>query len=161
MTEILFYQLQGQTLERVLPPLLQKSLERGWRVAVKAASEERVEALDAHLWTWRDDVFLPHGTWRDDQPEAQPVLLTVSDDNPNGATVRFLLEGAAAPADVSIYQRLVVLFDGEDQDALAAARQHFSAARSAGLTVTYWLADENGRWQRQAEPPKLSTGSAS
>jgi DNA polymerase-3 subunit chi len=149
MTEILFYQLKGQTLERVLPPLLQKSLERGWRVVVQASSEERVEALDAHLWTFRDDAFLPHGTWRDGEAAAQPVLLTVNDDNPNGATVRFLLEGAAAPADVSIYQRLVVLFDGEDADALAAARQYWTGAKSAGLKVTYWLADENGRWQRQ------------
>ena len=149
MTEILFYQLKGQTLERVLPPLLQKSLERGWRVVVQASSEERVEALDAHLWTWRDDVFLPHGTWRDGEAAAQPVLLTVNDDNPNGATVRFLLEGAAAPADVSNYQRLILLFDGEDEDALAAARARWSAAKSAGLKATYWLADENGRWQRQ------------
>jgi DNA polymerase-3 subunit chi len=92
---------------------------------------------------------LPHGTWRDGEAAAQPVLLTVNDDNPNGATVRFLVEGAAVPADVSIYQRLVLLFDGEDPDALAAARQHWTRARSAGLTVTYWLADENGRWQRQ------------
>jgi DNA polymerase III subunit chi len=149
MTEILFYQLNGQTLERVLPPLLQRSLERGWRVVVQASSEERIEALDAHLWTWRDDVFLPHGTWRDGEAAAQPVLLTVHDDNPNGATVRFLLEGAAVPEDLSIYQRLVVLFDGEDGDALAAARQRWSTAKSAGLKVTYWLADENGRWQRQ------------
>ena len=149
MTEILFYQLKGQTLERVLPPLLQKSLERGWRVVVQASSEERVEALDAHLWTWRDDVFLPHGTWRDSEAAAQPVLLTVNDDNPNGATVRFLLEGAPAPADVSIYQRLILVFDGEDADALATARARWSAAKSAGLNVTYWLADENGHWQRQ------------
>lgn len=149
MTDFLFYELKGQTPERVLPPLLQKSLERGWRVVVQAASEERVEALDAHLWTFRDDAFLPHGTWRDGDAAAQPVLLTVNDDNPNGATVRFLLEGAAPPADVSIYQRLVLLFDGEDADARAAARQRWAAAKSAGLTVTYWLADDNGRWHRQ------------
>ena len=65
MTEILFYHLRGQTPEQVLPALLAKSLERGWRVVVQASSDERVEALDAHLWTWRDDAFLPHGTWRE------------------------------------------------------------------------------------------------
>ena len=65
MTEILFYHLQGQKLEGVLPGLLEKSLERGWKVIVQGASEERIEALDAHLWTYRDDGFLPHGTWRE------------------------------------------------------------------------------------------------
>ena len=94
MTEILFYQLKGQTPEQVLPPLLQKSLERGWRVVVQASSDERVEALDAHLWTWRDDAFLPHGTWRDAEAAEQPIVLTVNEENPNGATVRFLVDGA-------------------------------------------------------------------
>ena len=94
MTEILFYHLKGQTPEQVLPALLQKSLERGWRVVVQASSEERIEALDAHLWTWRDDTFLPHGTWRDAEAAEQPILLTLNEDNPNGAVVRFLIDGA-------------------------------------------------------------------
>ena len=75
MTEILFYHLKGQTPEQVLPALLQKSLDRGWRVVVQASSEERIEALDAHLWTWRDDSFLPHGTWREAEAAHQPILL--------------------------------------------------------------------------------------
>src|ERR1700691_4996008 len=112
MTEILFYQLQGQSLEQGMLPPIQKSLERGWRVAVQASSDERIEALDAHLWTWRDDAFLPHGTWRDAEAAEQPVLLTLDETNPNGAVVRFLVEGAALPGDLAAYQRLVVLFDG-------------------------------------------------
>jgi DNA polymerase III subunit chi len=150
MTEILFYQLKGQSLEQVLPPLVQKSLERGWRVAIQAASDERVEALDAHLWTWRDDAFLPHGTWRDAEAAEQPVLLTVEETNPNGAAVRFLVEGASMPGDAAGYRRLVVLFDGEDQEALEDARARWSKAKEEGFEVTYWLTDKNGRWQRQA-----------
>ena len=150
MTEILFYHLKGQRLEQVLPPLLQKSLERGWRVVVQAASEERIEALDAHLWTWRDDAFLPHGTWRERDAGEQPVLLTLDGKNLNKAVVRFLVEGAELPADASAYQRLVLLFDGDDPDAVAVARERWAKAKSDGFEVTYWQADENGRWQRQA-----------
>ena len=150
MTEILFYQLKGQALEQVLPPLIQKSLERGWRVAVQASSDERLEALDAHLWTWRDDAFLPHGTWRDAEAAEQPVLLTLEETNPNGAAVRFLVEGASMPGNVAAYQRLVVLFDGDDPDALEVARTRWAKAKQEGFEVTYWLTDKNGRWQRQA-----------
>lgn len=150
MTEILFYQLDGQTLEQILPPLIARSLERGWRVAVQASSDERIEALDAHLWTWRDDAFLPHGTWREAEAAEQPVLLTVNADNPNGATVRFLVDGAAVPADASAYDRLVLLFDGGDPEALETARARRTSAKSEGFEVTYWRTDENGRWQRQA-----------
>jgi DNA polymerase-3 subunit chi len=150
MTEILFYHLQRQPLERVLPTLLEKSLARGWRVVVQAASEERAEALDAHLWTFRDDSFLPHGTWREGEAREQPILLTVHDDNPNGATVRFLLDGVALPADVAAYERIVLLFDGEDPDAVDAARARWSEAKQNGFAVTYWQPDDTGRWQRKA-----------
>jgi DNA polymerase-3 subunit chi len=150
MTEILFYHLQRQPIERVLPALLEKSLARGWRVVVQAASEERVEALDAHLWTFRDDAFLPHGTWRDPEAREQPILLTVNDDNPNQAAVRFLVEGAAIPADAAAYERIVLLFDGDDPDAVADARARWQEAKGAGFSVTYWQPDEHGRWQRKA-----------
>jgi DNA polymerase-3 subunit chi len=150
MTEILFYHLQRQPLEKVLPTLLQKSLERGWRVVVQAASEERVEALDAHLWTFSDDSFLPHATWREADAALQPVLLTVHDDNPNAADVRFLLDGAAMPEDPAAYRRIVLVFDGNDEEAVAAARTHWSSARTNGFEVTYWQPDEQGRWVRKA-----------
>jgi DNA polymerase-3 subunit chi len=150
MTELLFYHLQRQPLEKVLPTLIEKSLERGWRVVVQAASDERVDALDAHLWTYRDDAFLPHGTDRDANAAAQPVLLTTRDDNLNSANVRFLIEGAGVPADADGYERIVLLFDGEDPDAVAAARERWTQARAQGLAATYWQADEEGRWQRKA-----------
>jgi DNA polymerase III subunit chi len=150
MTEILFYHLQQQPLERVLPTLLEKSLERGWRVVVQTASEERAEALDAHLWTFRDDSFLPHGTWRESAAREQPILLTVHDDNPNDARVRFLIDGAPLPGDAAAYDRIVLLFNGEDADAVDAARARWSEAKQNGFDVTYWQPDERGRWQRKA-----------
>ena len=138
MTEIYFYHLQRQPLERVLPTLLEKSLERGWRVVVQGASDERIEALDAHLWTFRDDSFLPHGTHKQPEANEQPILLTVNDDNPNKADVRFLIDGVPVPDDASPYQRIVLLFDGEDEDAVAAARTRWSEAKEKGLDATYW-----------------------
>jgi len=149
MTELLFYHLQGQRLETVLPALLEKSLERGWRVIVQGSSEERIDALDAHLWTYRDDGFLPHGTWREAEAGAQPVLLTVNEGNPNAATVRFLIDGAELPADAEAYQRIVLLFDGEDEEAVTAARAQWAAAKDKGFEVTYWQPDGAGRWVKK------------
>jgi len=150
MTEMLFYHLQGQPLERVLPTLLERSLERGWRVVVQSSSEERVEALDAQLWTFRDDSFLPHGTHKEPSAPEQPILLTVHDDNPNGAAVRFLIDGAPLPADAGAYQRIVLMFDGGDEDAVTDARARWTAAKADGFEVTYWQADEHGRWVKKA-----------
>jgi DNA polymerase-3 subunit chi len=149
MTEVLFYHLQRQPLERVLPSLLERSLERGRRAVVQASSDERVEALDAHLWTYRDDGFLPHGTSKEPGSAEQPVLLTAADHNPNGAQVRFLIDGAPLPADAAAYQRIVLLFDGEDDEAVAAARRTWSDVKGQGFEATYWQPDESGRWVKQ------------
>jgi len=149
MTEVLFYHLQNRTVEDVLPGLLERSVERGWRVIVQC-SEDRAEALDAHLWTYKDDSFLAHGTLREGQAADQPILLTPNDDNPNGASVRFLVDGAPLPEDAAPYERIVLLFNGDDPDAVATARERWTAAKSAGLEATYWQPDENGRWQRKA-----------
>src|SRR5690349_20705946 len=151
MTEVLFYHLHRQPLERVLPMLLEKSLERGWKVVVQTSSDERVEALDAHLWTYRDDGFLPHGTAREvELASLQPVLLTSADHNPNGANVRFLVDGAPMPEDAASYQRIVLLFDGDDDEAVAAARERWTQAKAQNFDATYWQAEDDGRWVKKA-----------
>lgn len=150
MTEVLFYHLVRQPLERVLPSLLERSLERGWRVVVQSSSDERIDALDAHLWTYRDDSFLAHGTAREGEPAEQPILLTTAEHNPNGAQVRFLVDGAPVPADAANYQRIVLIFDGEDDDAVAAARASWADVKAQGFDATYWQPDEQGRWVKKA-----------
>jgi DNA polymerase-3 subunit chi len=149
MTEMLFYHLQRQPIERVLPTLIERSLARGWRVVVEAPSEERIEALDAHLWTFDDESFIPHGTWREPEPSEQPVLLTMDGANRNDAAVRFLIDGAPVPTDAGSYQRIVLLFDGQDPVAVAAARTRWSEGKAKGFDVTYWQTDDEGRWQRK------------
>jgi DNA polymerase III subunit chi len=149
MTEVLFYHLQNMSLESVLPPLLEKSLERGWRVVVQSPSPERADALDAHLWTYRDDSFLPHATWRVADAADQPIVLAIEEGNPNQAQVRFLVDNAPLPADSASYERMVLVFNGEDDDALAAARAAWADCKGRGFEVTYWQADERGRWQRR------------
>lgn len=149
MAEALFYHLTESTLEQALPPLLEKSLQRGWHAVVQTATEERRDALDAQLWTYRDDSFLAHGTDRDPHPADQPVLLTTGPANPNDAKIRFIVEGASPP-DLSAYDRAVFLFDGHDSVQLDASRQHWKQMKAAGHAVTYWQQTADRRWERQA-----------
>jgi DNA polymerase-3 subunit chi len=149
MTEVLFYHMQRQPLESVLPGLLEKCVERGWRVVVQFGSEERRDAIDAHLWTYRDDGFLPHGTQKDGFPDRQPIWLTAGEENPNAATVRFFADGAKAD-DYAAYERIVLLFDGNDADAVDAARDEWKRVKSGGHDATYWQQSDGGRWEKKA-----------
>ncbi|AGK57238.1 DNA polymerase III chi subunit HolC [Hyphomicrobium denitrificans 1NES1] len=147
--DVYFYHLEHQTLERVLPSLLEKTLARGWRAVVQAGSEDRLEAIDMALWTYADDSFLAHGTARIGHASLQPVYLTLGSENPNGAGVRFFVDGAEAEEFVGA-ERFVYVFGGHDAEALASARGQWTAAKAAGCTVTYWQQSPSGRWEQKA-----------
>ncbi|MBT1155139.1 DNA polymerase III subunit chi [Aminobacter anthyllidis] len=149
MAEVLFYHLTESTLEDALPGLLERSLQRGWKAVVQTGSEERRDALDQHLWTFRDDSFLAHGSDREAHAAEQPVVLTVTEANPNAAEIRFLVDGAVPP-DIAPYQRAVFLFDGHDAAQLEGAREHWKTMKTAGHEVTYWQQTPDRRWERKA-----------
>ena len=148
MTEVLFYQLQRQRPEEALPLLVEKTLEKGWKAFVRAGSAERLAALDAALWTWREESFLPHGRREDGEPETQPCLLALDGEADNAAEVTFLIDRAPLP-DAIAGERLVLMFDGEDPDALDEARAAWKAVKSQGHSATYWQ-QEGGRWVKKA-----------
>lgn len=150
MAEVLFYHLQRQPLEAVLPTLLLRSLERGWKVVVETGEAERLQALDDHLWTFSDDSFLPHGVQGEADLATQPVALVSGPDNPNGASVRFLVHGARAPDAPGGHSRIVLMFDGNDDMALANAREDWRKVKALGLDATYWQQNDEGRWEKKA-----------
>lgn len=149
MSELRFYHLTRRTLEQTLPGLLEKSLERGWKVLVMTASEERAEALCQHLWTFRPDSFLPHGTPKDGNAAHQPILIQPVDERTNGATVLFLTDGARSSL-LDDYDLVCDLFDGNDPEALAAARDRWRQAKAGGHDLTYWQQNERGGWEKKA-----------
>lgn len=155
--EILFYHLERQPLDAVLPQLVERCVGRGWRTVIQTGSPERTAAIDTLLWSWRDDSFLPHATEADGDAAEQPVFITDKAVNPNAATVRILIDGADI-ADPDSYDRVVCLFDGRDADNLAAARALWKRLAGAGCNCTYWQQDERGRWESKAESGKPAAG---
>ena len=147
MTEVWFYHLERTSLEQALPELLEKVLARGWKGLVRTREPARLEALDQLLWTWRDDSFLPHGLASEPHAPRQPVLLTTELENPNEAEALLLVDGAE-PGDLAGYARVMVLFDGADEAALATARAQWSALKASGADLSYWRQKGRG-WEKQ------------
>ena len=149
MAEIGFYHLTATPLERALPRLLERAVSGGHRVLVRAASAERVEHLNAVLWTYDEASFLPHGSARDGNAAVQPIWLTEGADNPNAASMLVLVDaGDELAADLVLFTRVADLFDGGDPEAVAAARARWREARAAGHTLTYWQQTPSG-WERR------------
>ena len=146
--EVWFYHLERSGLDQVLPELLEKTLARGWRASVRSSDMAGLEHLDDWLWAYREDSFLPHGPADGDEAR-QPILLTTGLDNANRAQALFLVHGAA-PGDLSGYERCILIFDGRDEPALAAARSQWKTFKAAGRSMTYWSQSSERGWERKA-----------
>jgi DNA polymerase-3 subunit chi len=147
LTEIDLYELGRTPSERVLPKLLERVLERGKRAVVMLGSDERVEALNAHLWTYAQRSFLPHGAAGDGFAEDQPIYLTSADENPNAASILLLLNEQNS-SNISEFERCLEIFNGNDSAVVERARERADSHRAAGHTVTYWRQREGGGWDK-------------
>ena len=147
-TEVWFYHLERSTLEQVLPELLDRTLKRGWRAQVRVADERLRDEIDERLWTWRDESFLAHG--RADQPHAerQPILLTASSENLNGAQALFIVDGSEL-GTTEDFARCFIIFDGRDETALNGARERWKSLKAQGADLAYWKQTDEG-WQKAA-----------
>jgi DNA polymerase-3 subunit chi len=155
--EVRFYHLTERPLEQVLPVMLSRCLERGWRVVVRGGDPARVEALSAQLWTRGDASFLPHGTEADGDAARQPIWMCCAAPNsdganPNAANTLFLIDNAEADVvELAAMEMAAVLFDGLDEVALAKARDHWRMVADAGLKAAYWAQDTSGAWVKRSE----------
>ena len=148
MPEFLVYHLKGEALEAVLGPVLEKTLERGWRALVCARRGEMLARLDLSLWTFREASFLPHGRIEAGDPASQPILLATDPVGPNAPDVLFLVDRAPVPEAFS-GERIVLILDGEDPEALDAARSAWREVEARGWPRSYWQR-EAGRWVKKA-----------
>lgn len=149
MADVLFYHLTESRLEEALPPLVEKSLARGWRVVLQFARDETRDLIDNQLWTWRETSFLPHAVDGTDADARQPILLTTGQANANAANIRFLAGGADI-GEVDAYERVVVMFDGHDNEQLELARAQWKRFSGGGNQLTYWQQNGSGGWERKA-----------
>ncbi len=152
MPDVLFYHLERRTLDDALPPLIEKTRERGWKALIRVDSADRADAIDTRLWTFNDG-FLPHAQAGDGEAARQPVLITTEEGNANDAEVLFLIGGAPAPdwnaTALKALTRIVLMFDGRDPGAVEEARGAWKAAKAAGHAVTYWKESPSGKWEKQ------------
>ncbi len=152
MSEVLFYHLENRQLDDTLPVLVNMAHSRGWTSAIRVESPARAKAVDRLLWDFDDQSFLPHGLDSEAHAERQPVLITLEEIPANHAGMLFIVGGAASPtweaATTRQLDRVAVIFDGHDPQAVQNARDAWRGARDNGHTVTYWKENAAGQWEK-------------
>jgi DNA polymerase III subunit chi len=148
VSEVRFHHLERRRVDEALPRLLERALEEGRRVLVRASSEDMVAALNERLWTYDDASFLPHGGAGDGDPANQPIFLTSETENPNAATMLVRLSGVEAARSDDSFDLALLLVDGRDELALAQARTEWRRLKDEGRAISYWRESDEGGWER-------------
>ncbi len=144
-----FYHLTTTPLERALPKLLEKALERGFRVLLVAETDEKVEFRNQLLWTYDQDSFLPHGSAQDGRQDRQPILLSSTIEPLNGAKLLAVADGAIPPHPDD-FERIIDLFDGTDDQAVTNARTRWTSYKNSGVSLSYMRQSASGGWEQKA-----------
>ncbi len=146
MSDIGFYHLTRTGPEQALPALLGRTLGAGKRAVIRCAAD-RIASIDTALWICPEPDWLPHGTASMGEADLQPIWITEADEAPNNASFLFLLDSQTS-ARLEHYERVFDLFDGNDEAAIAAARDRWRTAKSAGHALTYWQQGARG-WEKK------------
>ena len=118
-------------------------------MVVRGRDAARLDHLDLRLWDGNG--FLAHGRAGGAHDAQQPILLTDTDELPNEASCLVSLDGAEIAAqEVNGSDRTMILFDGNDGEAVARARVQWKTLTDAGCSAQYW-SQESGRWEKKAE----------
>ncbi len=147
MTEVWFYHLERSPLTQVLPDLLEKVTSRGWKAYVHGHEDDKIAALNSHLWAYDPASFLAHGTEDGPFPERQPVLLGASGAMANTPDV-YLSVSPVEPPDLAGLERCLIVFEGIDDDHVGWARGLWKQLKAGGHTLAYWKQTDEGRWEK-------------
>lgn len=153
MAIAMFYHLIRSTPADTLAMLLPRALQQGWRVMIRGTDPTALQHLDEKLWLDPPESFLPHGVEGGPHDDRQPVLLGRGAIT-NAAQGLFLIDGAEVSVEEARpLERVWILFDGSNPDAVAAARVKWKTLTGAGIAAQYW-SEESGRWEKKADSAK-------
>lgn len=149
MTDIVFYHLTETSLDEALPVLVERSVARQWNVTIQAGDEVSRDRIDTRLWGYAADSFLPHGKDGDDPADQHPIFVTTTSMNHNASNIRFVVDNAELPDGLNTYERIAIMFDGNDDYSVNQARGNWKNLKDAGHALTYWKQSPEGKWERQ------------
>jgi DNA polymerase-3 subunit chi len=150
MTRVDFYHLQTTSLDQVLPKLCEKAYQTGMHIHLFLGTEERIDFINSLLWTYAEESFLPHGCHKDGFSEDQPIYISADKENKNSAKLLILADGAQIDIeDINQYNRVLNVFDGNDETSLNKARSYWNAIQQMGGELHYWQQNIQGVFEQK------------
>ena len=132
-----FYHLTRVPLEKVLPSIAERVLASGERLVIVAEDGTLLTRIDALLWSYKPESFLPHGREGD-----QPILLTAEAEGSAAQNIA-LIDGLWRDSALG-FARAFYFFDSQSIDSARGAWRWL--AERSEVERHYWKQDDAGKW---------------
>ena len=132
MTSIDFYFNADDRLQ-VACRLAAKAASQGKRLLVHAPESELAGRFDKMLWTWQALAFVPHCSTHDPLAGETPVLISSSEETPEGCELILNL-GAGCPPHFERFARLLEIVGAEDSER-QAGRERYKFYQARGYKI--------------------------
>ncbi len=131
--KVTFYDIAPEQVLALVAKLAQAAWDKEKRLVIRCSDPHQAKAVDDHLWTFRDESFIPHevvdgGALRD--PHAR-IVITTRDEQPIAGDILLQL----APTELGFaatFAHVIDLVDHADEARLAASRQRYRAWAESG-----------------------------
>ena len=147
--QIHFYHLTGTDLGKNVAVLAGKIVGAGQKSLI-LCTKLNAETLSSALWETHPETFLAHGL-SDDAVNADAPLWLVHDPEMNPIQAEhIIITGGLEVADILSFKRCFLLFDGNSESELSAARAKWKNwSKNEQLSCRYFAQDDAGKWSQK------------
>lgn len=160
MPDIKMYHLPESSLMDKLPAIVSMVYAQQKKIFMFFRDQSDMELIDKKLWTFSQEIFLPHVTHQDDFQEESPILLSCKFRNANKASIvittdksleDFLetLKELSSSADFSGLGHILWVTDAKmDQNPLHHKDKILTSANNKEAALFYYIL-QNGKWEEK------------
>jgi len=145
MTEVCFYHVNKLPVDKVLSKLVEKIYSLKHKIVIFCQDPSLIPIIDELLWSYSTKTFLAHATKSDPKPDLQPIYITDSEENPNGADILIAI-GNSIPQFYKSFDRYIDIFSDNEEE-IQLARSRYKTLKQTHEKVKYFKQDDKGIWQ--------------
>ena len=126
--------------------LIEKLFKEKNRILVFCKDLETVEVIDAFLWAYKEDGYVPHSIATKEKSSVCPILITSDIHKEYDHNVLLALSGVLIEEkDWRKFSRAYYFFDDQENKEKANAREMWKSFSSLNIVCKYWINKAN-KW---------------
>ena len=141
-----FYNSSHRNVVADISFLIEKLFKEKNRILVCCKDQETVEVIDAFLWTYKEDEFIPHSIATKEKNSIYPILITTDIHEDYDHNVLLASSGVLIKeTDWRKFAKAYYFFDDQENKEKENAREMWKNFSALNIVCKYWVNTAN-KW---------------